>query len=137
MGKDLELVTSPTSNSLLKGEVNLLRYFSRRFNLFNIGSLTDKEIDSMENTFDLIHSELWSSGQVNTMIENLMGKKEPQFLVNKKFSPVDVLAMAIFSNTKKPNNLAQNYVKKCQAALTQGNFLITFLSAAYGDKSVF
>ena len=137
MGKDLELVSSPTSNSLLKGEVNLLRYFSRRFNLFNIGSLTDKEIDSMENTFDLIYSEFWSSGQANTLIENLMGKKDPQFLVNKKFSPVDVLAMTIFNNTKKPNNLAQNYVKKCQAALTQGNFLITFLSAAYGYKSVF
>ena len=120
VGKDLELVTSPTSNSLLKGEVNLLRYFSRRFNLFNIGSLADKEIDSMENTFDLIYSEFWSSGQANTLIENLIGKKDPQFLVNKKFSPVDVLAMTIFSNIKKPNNLAQNYVKKCQAALTQG-----------------
>ena len=74
----------------------------------------------MENTFDLIHSEFWSSGQANTLIENLIGKKDPQFLVNKKFSPVDVLAMTIINNTKKPNNLAQNYVKKCQAALTQG-----------------
>ena len=130
MGKDLELVTSPTSNSLLKGEVNLLRYFSRRFNLFNNSNLTQKEIDSMENTFDLIHSEIWNSGQANNLIENLMGKKEPQFLVNKKFSPVDVLAMTIFKNTKKPNNLAQNYVNKCQQALTQGkNVLNSFQSA--------
>jgi hypothetical protein len=84
VGKDLELVTSPTSNSLLKGEVNLLRYFSRRFNLFNIGNLTEKEVHCLENTFDLIHSELWSAGQANTLVENLMGKKEPQFLVGKK-----------------------------------------------------
>ena len=84
--------------------------------------MNDSETESLENTFDLIHSEIWSSGQVNNLIENLMGKKDPQFLVNKKFSPVDVLAMTIFKNTKKPNNLAQNYVKNCQQALTQGKF---------------
>ena len=37
----MELVTSPTSISVIKGEVNLLRYVSRRFNVFSVNELDE------------------------------------------------------------------------------------------------
>ena len=37
----MELVTSPTSTAVIKGEVNLLRYVSRRFNVFSVNELDE------------------------------------------------------------------------------------------------
>merc|ERR1711962_730358 len=39
-GKETELATSPTSSLLVKGEINFLKHFSRRFTLFNLSEMT-------------------------------------------------------------------------------------------------
>merc|ERR1712166_430219 len=48
-GKETELAASPTSSLLVKGEINLLRYFARRFNLFNTNELTEIHLAQAES----------------------------------------------------------------------------------------
>jgi len=82
VGKDMELVTSPTSTAVIKGEVNLLRYVSRRFNVFSVNELDEINIQVVENLLDTFHAEKWSSGSnISSVVENSL--KKSQFLAKK------------------------------------------------------
>ena len=51
------MATSPTSSLLVKGEINLLRYFARRFNLFNANEMTEIHLAQTESLLDSIYCE--------------------------------------------------------------------------------
>jgi len=117
VGLDMELVTSPTSTSVIKGEVNLLRYVSRRFNVFSVNELDEISIQVVESLLDTFHAEKWSSGSnITSMVENSL--KKSQFLA-KKFSLADVYAMSILKKTKN-NKPILEWLKRCDLALKQG-----------------
>ena len=51
------MATSPTSSLLVKGEINLLRYFARRFNLFNANEMTEIHLAQAESLLDSTYCE--------------------------------------------------------------------------------
>lgn len=117
VGKDMELVTSPTSTAIIKGEVNLLRYVSRRFNVFSVNELDEITIQVVENLLDTFHADKWSSGSnISSVVENSL--KKSQFLA-KKFSLADIYAMSMLKKTKN-NKPILEWLKRCDLALKQG-----------------
>ena len=57
LGNETEMATSPTSSLLVKGEINLLRYFARRFNLFNANEMTEIHLAQAESLLDSTYCE--------------------------------------------------------------------------------
>ena len=51
------MATSPTSSILVKGEINLLRYFARRFNLFNANEMTEIHPAQAESLLESTYCE--------------------------------------------------------------------------------
>ena len=75
VGRDAELLISPTKTSVIKGESNLLRYFSRRFALFNYTSSSVSEIVQANNDdlLDAIHLEYaWGRGNASKLATSVL-----------------------------------------------------------------
>ena len=128
VGKDLEVVTSPTTNSIFKGEINLLRYFSKRFNLFPVqNTKIEVQIDSI---LDSIHAEVnWGTGNLSRVMSASLepSLKKAPFFATQNLSLADIYAFVLISNEKaaKMTPAIQEWMKRCQIALmnkTSGNF---------------
>lgn len=122
-GKDLECITSPTASSFLRGEVNLLRYFFRRFNLFNFNSLDEIRQIKNEALIDSLHAEfVWGSGKVHQLMSTILDPalKKSQFLNGIVVSIADVFAYSIMtqSGTNKMAPAIQQWMQRCKTAFS-------------------
>ncbi len=131
VGKDAELVTSPTSTALIKGEVNLLRYFSRRFDLFNITDpIGQAQADA---TVDSFYAELnWGTGNLSRLVGSTLepALKQSPYLCKSGLSIADVYAFALLAQDKngKKSPAVQDWMKRCDQAIQkcQGKTLFSF-----------
>jgi len=121
VGKDVELVTAPTSSSIIKGESNVLRYMARRFGLFQ--SLEQSEImaASLDELMDSLYFEkLWGSFSiaklVNTTLEPML--KASPFLGGNHMSIADLYAFSLATNEKgKWPQAIKEWMERCQRDL--------------------
>ena len=67
------MATSPTSSLLVKGEINLLRYFARRFNLFNANEMTEIHLAQAESLLDSTYCEGKTSQYGHSQSEKKLG----------------------------------------------------------------
>ena len=77
VGNETEMATSPTSSLLVKGEINLLRYFARRFNLFNANEMTEIHLAQAESLLDSTYCEgktFFSIFQWNKVLDEALHK---------------------------------------------------------------
>ena len=128
VGKDVELVTAPTSSSIIKGESNVLRYMARRFGLFQ--SLEQSEImaASLDELMDSLYFEkYWGSFSivklVTTTLEPML-KASPFLGGNQTMSIADLYAFSLATNEKgKWPQAIKDWMKRCEQELssaTQG-----------------
>jgi len=123
-GNETEMATSPTSSLLVKGEINLLRYFARRFNLFNANEMTEIHLAQAESLLDSTYCEaMWGAGNLNKMVSSTLEPvlKNSKFLATgNKISLVDVYVYALFtgeSNAKKYSPIFTDWLKRCEQAI--------------------
>jgi len=122
-GKETELVTSPTSSLLVKGEINFLKYFSRRFQLFNINEMTEIQIAQAESLLESVYCDvMWGAGNLDKMVSSILEPilKTSQFLTcGSKLSIADVYAFALISNEKsgKHSKFVKEWLKRCEPAI--------------------
>lgn len=116
VGKDVELVLSPTSSSVIRGESNVLRYVARRFGLFQ-SNHTEKVTASLEELMDsLYHEKLWGSFSIASTLEPAL--KSKPFLGDKSMSTTDLYAYSLAVNEKgKWSQAIKDWMKRCEEAL--------------------
>jgi len=123
-GKETELATSPTSSLLIKGEINLLRYFSRRFNLFNINEMSDIQFAQVDSLLESVYCEtMWGSGSLVKFIASTLEPilKKSQFLAGgNKISMADVYVFSFMAKEKggKHSQVLTEWLKRCDQAIT-------------------
>jgi len=99
VGKDCELMVSPISQSVIKGEVNIIRYFARLFpSVFTYEN--DRTAAAVDNLLDSVTSLLWAQPKdrqpiLRPLAINL-GKSS--FLCGESFGIAD---LALFSALKQ------------------------------------
>ena len=103
--------------SVIKGENNLLRYFSRRFGLFQSKDQALAKVAAQEQMLDSIYLEKnWGSGNVGKMIEPCL--KQSPYLESSEMSLADVLAFSIITNDKgRWPPKVQDWLKRCDESL--------------------
>jgi len=123
-GNETEMATSPTSSLLVKGEINLLRYFARRFNLFNANEMTEIHLAQAESLLESTYCEaMWGAGNLNKMVSSTLEPvlKNSKFLATgDKISLVDVYVYALFageSNAKKYSPIFTDWLKRCEQSI--------------------
>lgn len=121
-GKETELATSPTSSLLVKGEINFLKYFSRRFNLFNLSEMTEIQTAQAESLLESVYCDvMWGAGNLDKMITGTLEPilKKSQFLTcGNKLGIADVYAYALISSEKsgKHSKFVKEWQKRCEQA---------------------
>merc|ERR1711962_1330819 len=120
-GKETELATSPTSSLLVKGEINFLKYFSRRFNLFNLSEMTEIQTAQAESLLESLYCDvMWGAGNLDKMVTGTLELilKKSQFLTCGKLSIADVYAYALISSEKsgKHSKFLKEWQKRCEQA---------------------
>lgn len=110
---------------MIKGEINVLRYFSRRFNLFNLNSMSEVAQAHMDSILDSAYSEIfWGTGNLSRVLASTFEPllKKSNFLVNDQMTLLDVFAFALMSNEKngKWSPALQEWMKRCSSSL-KGN----------------
>merc|ERR1712156_1407326 len=112
-GKETELATSPTSSLLVKGEINFLKYFSRRFNLFNLSEMNEIQTAQAESLLESLYCDvMWGAGNFEPIL------KKSQFLTCGKLGIADVYAYALISSEKsgKHSKFLKEWQKRCEQA---------------------
>lgn len=129
VGQDLELVTSPTSTSVVKGEANLLRYFARRFNLFNHAQMNSETKTALvESIVDDLSAASYGGQSVQSMIEAML--KKSKFLAFDLFTIADGFAFSLMRRSKGGNlpAILSEWMKRCVKSFDAGKFLLLFAS---------
>jgi len=128
-GNETEMATSPTSSLLVKGEINLLRYFARRFNLFNANEMTEIHLAQAESLLDSTYCEaMWGTGNLSKTVSSKLEpilKKSKFLATGDKISLVDAYVYALF--TGEINGKCKNWIncspiftdwlKRCEQAI--------------------
>jgi len=99
VGKDCELMVSPLKQTVIKGEVNVLRYFARLFPTI-LPYENIENLDNVNSMLDTVSSLLWSLPKerqplMRTLV-NSLGKSP--FLAGQNISVVD---LALYSLVKQ------------------------------------
>ena len=122
VGKDVELVTSPTATSFIRGDVNVLRYISKRFGLLQFRNANNEA--NQEEIMDLLYVEkYWGSGNLTkivSIIESLL--KQNPFLNSAQMSISDLFAYSFLVKEKgKWPQKVQDWLKRCGEEVRKGS----------------
>ena len=131
VGKDIELVTSPTATCIIKGDLNVLRYISKRFGLLTCGlGGNSSQVANQEEMMDMLYVEkYWGSGSENstTKIASLIEPflNQSQYLTSAELSLVDIYAYSLLVKEKGKclSPKLQDWMKRCggELKLKKGN----------------
>jgi hypothetical protein len=117
VGRDPECIESVLSSGAIRGEANLIRFFSRNFNLVGYENNSDAAVTTkVDSQLDTIHSQLfWGDEKsFSKTLEDLV-KKEEFFGGRGGPNAADLLAFSVLEGKKNSASI-QNWVKKCKAA---------------------